>query len=106
MDYSERRMRAELSSFPDGVYSFEDVVENDGIEREPYTVAVDLHVQGDEVVADFRRTSKQAKGPINATLGCHDRRRPTTGSAPDRRVDPEKFRLLPADPGRRAARHG
>ena len=69
MDYSERRMRAELSSFPDGVYSFEDVVENDGIEAVPYTVAIDLHIQGDEVVADYSRSSKQAKGPINATVG-------------------------------------
>ena len=69
MDYSERRMRAELSAFPDGVYSFEDVVENDGIEAVPYTVAIDMHIQGDEVVADYSRSSRQAKGPINATLG-------------------------------------
>jgi N-methylhydantoinase B len=69
MDYAERRMRAELSSFKDGKYSFEDVVENDGIERKPYTVAIDMYVQGDEVVADYSRSSKQAKGPINATLG-------------------------------------
>ena len=32
MDYSERRMRAEISQIPDGVYSFSDFVEDDGIE--------------------------------------------------------------------------
>jgi N-methylhydantoinase B len=69
MDYSERRMRAELAAFPDGKYSFEDVIEDDGIEARRYTVAVDIYVQGDEVVADFSRSSPQAKGPINATLG-------------------------------------
>ncbi len=69
MDYAERRMRAELSTFPDGKYSFEDVIENDGIEDVPYTVAIDLHINGDELVADYDRSSKQAKGPINATLG-------------------------------------
>ena len=69
MDYAERRMRAELAVFPDGKYSFSDVVEDDGIERKPYTVAIDMYVQGDEVVADYNRSSKQAKGPINATLG-------------------------------------
>jgi N-methylhydantoinase B len=69
MDYAERRMRAELSSFRDGKYGFSDVVENDGIERKPYTVAIDVYVQGDEVVADYSRSSAQAKGPINATLG-------------------------------------
>lgn len=69
MDYSERRMRAELAGFPDGKYSFEDVIEDDGIEARRYTVAVDIHVHGDEVVADFSRSSPQARGPINATLG-------------------------------------
>ena len=69
MDYAERRMRAELAAFPDGKYGFEDVIENDGIERKPYTVAIDLYIQGDEVVADYSRSSPQAKGPINATLG-------------------------------------
>jgi N-methylhydantoinase B len=69
MDYSERRMRTELASFPDGKYSFEDVIENDGIEAVPYTVAIDLYVQGDEIVGDYGRSSPQAKGPINATLG-------------------------------------
>lgn len=69
MDYAERRMRAELAAFPDGKYSFEDVLEDDGIERKQYTVAIDMYVQGDEVVADYSRSSSQAKGPINATLG-------------------------------------
>ena len=69
MDYAERRMRAELASFPDGKYSFEDVIENDGIENKPYTVAIDLHINGDELVADYDRSSPQARGPINATLG-------------------------------------
>jgi 5-oxoprolinase (ATP-hydrolysing)/N-methylhydantoinase B len=69
MDYAERRMRAEIAGFPDGTYSFSDVIENDGIEDKPYTVAIDLHVQGDEIVADYGRSSPQARGPINATLG-------------------------------------
>lgn len=68
-DYAERRMRAELGSFPDGKYGFEDVIENDGIENKKYIVALDIHVNGDELVADYSRSSPQAKGPINATLG-------------------------------------
>jgi 5-oxoprolinase (ATP-hydrolysing)/N-methylhydantoinase B len=69
MDYSERRMRSEIASFADGHYSFEDWVENDGIEDKPYRLFVTVHVQGDEMVADFTGSSPQAKGPINATLG-------------------------------------
>ncbi len=45
------------------------MIENDGVEDIPYYVRVDVFVQGDEVVADFSRSSRQAKGPINATLG-------------------------------------
>ena len=69
MDYSERRMRAEIAQFPDGRYHFEDTVENDGIEDKPYQLRVDVFVQGDELIADFSGTDGQAKGPINATLG-------------------------------------
>ena len=66
IDVLRHAARAELSSFKDGKYGFSDIVENDGIERKPYTVAIDLYVQGDEVVADYSRSSTQAKGPINA----------------------------------------
>src|SRR5690349_11326892 len=69
MDYSERRMRAEIDGIPDGVYRFQDVVENDGIEEREYTIRVAAHVQGDEIVFDYTGTSPQARGPINATLG-------------------------------------
>ena len=42
---------------------------NDGIEAKPYTVAIDLYIQGDELVADYSRSSPQARGPVSATLG-------------------------------------
>ena len=32
LDYSERRMRAEIAAIPDGRYAFEDVIENDGVD--------------------------------------------------------------------------
>jgi 5-oxoprolinase (ATP-hydrolysing)/N-methylhydantoinase B len=69
MEYSERRMRSEIEIFPDGHYTFEDTVENDGIEDKSYLLHVDVYVQGDEVVADFSGSADQARGPINATLG-------------------------------------
>ena len=68
MDYAEARMRAELSAFRDGVYSFEDYMEDDGIEDRPYRIHVDVHVQGDEVVVDYGGSDAQAQGPINAVL--------------------------------------
>ena len=69
MDYSERRMRAEISEIPDGKYSFKDVIEDDGIEDKVYDICVDIFKKDSNIIADFSRSSKQAKGPINATLG-------------------------------------
>jgi 5-oxoprolinase (ATP-hydrolysing)/N-methylhydantoinase B len=69
LNYAEARMRTELSAFPDGVYRFEDVIEDDGIEDKRLHIKVAVHVQGDEVVIDFAGSSPQARGPINATLG-------------------------------------
>lgn len=69
LDYSERRMRAEISTFPDGKYTFVDRVEDDGIEDKEYEIHVAVHVHRDEVVIDYSGSSPQAKGPINATLG-------------------------------------
>ena len=79
MDYSESRMRAEIGAIEDGVYRFQDQVEDDGIESKPYDIKVAVHIQGDEVVIDYSGTSPQALGPINATLGVRTRP-PTTAS--------------------------
>lgn len=69
MDYSERRMRAEIEKIPDGRYTFEDYMEDDGIEDIPYKIAVEVTVDGSDVVVDYWGSSPQAKGPINGTLG-------------------------------------
>ena len=68
--YSERRMRAELEAIPDGIYSFADYVESDGIVADrTYTIAVEVHKTGGNIVVDYTGSSPQAAGPINATLG-------------------------------------
>lgn len=69
MDYSEARMRAELGAIPDGRYSFDDFMDNDGVSDEEIRIHVDCFVQGDEIVVDFTGSSPQVRGPINATLG-------------------------------------
>ena len=46
LDYSERLMRAEIAAIPDGVYTFQDYLEDDGIEDRAYTIKVTCHVQG------------------------------------------------------------
>ena len=70
LDYSERRMRAELEAIPDGIYGFKDYIESDGVDADrTYTIEVEVHKFGDSIVIDYAGSSSQAKGPINATLG-------------------------------------
>ena len=58
-------MRAHIRDLPDGRYSYEDVLDNDGVSDEPLTIALDMTVQGDRLTLDFSRTSPQCAGPVN-----------------------------------------
>ncbi|MBV9560994.1 MAG: hydantoinase B/oxoprolinase family protein [Bradyrhizobium sp.] len=64
-DRAEALMRVAIASLPDGVYSFEDVLDNDGIVDVPLTVALDIRVTGDTMELDFSRSAAGAQGPIN-----------------------------------------
>jgi N-methylhydantoinase B len=69
LDYSERRMRAVIASWPDGDYTASDWLDNDGIEDEPREIKVTLRVRGDHIEVDFTGSSEQTKGPLNSVLG-------------------------------------
>lgn len=64
-DRAEALMRQALSSLPDGTYSFEDTLDNDGITDAPLTVALDATIRGDTMTLDFSRSSDAARGPIS-----------------------------------------
>ena len=64
-DRAEALMRAAIEALPDGRYSFEDVLDNDGIVDEMLTVALDLSISGDTMALDFSRSSPGPQGPIN-----------------------------------------
>ena len=67
IDYSERRMRAEISELPDGRYGAELVVEDDGATSDPFRVVASVVIRGDEVIVDFTGTDPQVRGPMNCT---------------------------------------
>ena len=67
-DYTERMMRAAIRRIPDGVYDFEDFLDNDGISGDPIRIAVTLSVRGDNAAVDFSSSDAQAAGPVNANL--------------------------------------
>jgi N-methylhydantoinase B len=62
---AESLMRSCINDLPDGVYSFEDYLDNDGITDQPLTIALDLTVAGDAMTLDFSRSSPPCKGPVN-----------------------------------------
>ena len=66
IDYSERRLRAEIAELPDGEYSAAMWVEDDGVTTDPFEVKVAIVIRGDEIIADFTGSSAQVKGPMNA----------------------------------------
>jgi len=66
MAYAERMMRQAIRKIPDGVYVFEDAMDDDGIGSEAIPVHVSIRIQGDEAALDFTRSSAQVAGSINA----------------------------------------
>jgi N-methylhydantoinase B/oxoprolinase/acetone carboxylase alpha subunit len=67
IDYSERRLRAEIEGLPDGRYAASMLVEDDGVSADPFEVKAAVVVRGDEVIVDFTGSSPQVRGPMNCT---------------------------------------
>ncbi|MCH8883994.1 MAG: hydantoinase B/oxoprolinase family protein [SAR324 cluster bacterium] len=69
IDYTERLMRAAIADLPDGEFSFEDWIDDDGIDCDtPIRLFVKFSKQGDRIVADWTGSAPQVKGAINNTL--------------------------------------
>jgi N-methylhydantoinase B len=69
IDYTERMTRAAVRELPDGEWSFEDWIDDDGIDfGTPIPLRVTLRKSGDTLVADWTGSSPQVKGAINNTL--------------------------------------
>jgi N-methylhydantoinase B len=69
MDYAERLARAAVSELPDGEFSFEDWIDDDGVEfGKPIRLFVTVRKEGDRMSFDWTGSAKQVKGAINSTL--------------------------------------
>jgi len=58
-------MRSNIAELPDGTYSCDDWLDNDGILDEPLKIALDLTIAGDQMTIDFSRSSPACAGPVN-----------------------------------------
>ena len=64
------RMRAAITEIPDGVYTFNDFMDADGINTYDIPICLTLTVKGDRIYLDFDGTSPQVKGNINTTMNA------------------------------------
>ena len=68
IDYTERLVRSEIASWPDGSYTFEDHLDSDGVGGPAVLIHVEITIKGDGLTADFTGTAAQVGGAINCTL--------------------------------------
>ena len=64
--YAERMTREAIRRIPDGCYTFEDYLDDDGMTDEPIQIVVAVTIRGDQAVIDFTGTSPQVAGSVNA----------------------------------------
>jgi N-methylhydantoinase B len=67
IDYTERLVRSEISTWPDGEASFTDYIDFDGVEVYEIPIAVKVTIAGDEITADFSESAPMVTGALNST---------------------------------------
>ena len=68
LEYSDRLMRAELRKMPEGTFTAEDFLDDDGVSGEPIRIAVSIAFSPKDgsTVIDFSGSSPQVVGSVNA----------------------------------------
>ncbi len=67
-DYAERILRHTISAIPDGDYSFEDAMDDDGFSRQNIGIHATVRIAGDQAEVDFTGTDLQTTGGVNANF--------------------------------------
>jgi N-methylhydantoinase B len=68
LDYSEKIMKEVIKQIPDGVYGFEDYLDDDGAGTTKIPIKVKITINGKKAKVDLRGSSKRVKGNLNAPL--------------------------------------
>ena len=66
LNYSEKIMREVIRALPDGVYSFVDVLDDDGAGTRTIPINVKITIKGSKAIVDFRGSSRAVIGNLNA----------------------------------------
>ncbi|MGB2696019.1 MAG: hydantoinase B/oxoprolinase family protein [Dehalococcoidia bacterium] len=65
-DYAERLTRAAIASVPNGTYTFEDALDDDGMSEEPVPIRLRLTVRRDRLHFDFTGSAPERPSSVNA----------------------------------------
>jgi N-methylhydantoinase B len=67
VEHTERLVRHEIATWPDGTAEFTDYLDSDGIEARAVPIHVRVTIEGDEVTVDFSESSSMVRGSLNST---------------------------------------
>jgi N-methylhydantoinase B len=67
IDYTERLVRQEIASWPDGTATFTDYLGSDGVEAMDVPITATVTITGDEVTADLTESAPMVRGSLNST---------------------------------------
>lgn len=70
LDHGERMAREGLAQIPDGTYTAEDYLDDDGVRfGEPVKMAVAVTIEGSDIIVDTTGSAEQQVGPVNCPWG-------------------------------------
>jgi N-methylhydantoinase B/oxoprolinase/acetone carboxylase alpha subunit len=61
-------VRAAIRGIPDGVYRFDDVLDDDGFTDAPLRIVATVRIRGEQATVDFTGSDPQAGGSVNANV--------------------------------------
>ncbi len=65
---TEAMEREAVSALPDGTYTAEGFLDNDGLGSDPLPVKLALTIAGDDMTIDLEGSAEQARGPVNCGI--------------------------------------
>lgn len=65
---TEGRIRNAIKKWPEGIYYYENYLDNSGTDAEPLRISLALTVKSGHIHCDFTGTSPQVRGPNNGSL--------------------------------------
>ncbi len=66
IEYAERMTRSAIGRIPDGIYTFQDVLDDDGMGSQDIRIGVRIEIRGEEATLDFSDSDPQVEGSVNA----------------------------------------